>query len=440
MTMRPSGTIATSATTSVPMAMAVAINEGESEAIPTYPMGAFGASAPPTYNNKETKKQQQQQQQQQQPVMMMTPVMVSHQPLSDRQMARLREQGYSRGLAKSLELSKKAFALHFWIVDNSGSMQTCDGHRMVESHSRTKPQRMISCSRWEEIQETVEYHIRMAGLLEKPTRFRLLNDPGAAVGPQQFAVASSSSSSSDPAGTSSTSIAEEVQTALRIMQRARPGGCTPLTQHILEIHHEIRAMTPTLRATGQRVTIQIATDGLPSDLRGYSNQEHRDEFVEALRSLEGLPVWVVIRLCTDEESVVDFYNDLDSQLELSMEVLDDFTGEAHEVQAHNPWFCYSLVIHRMREMGFHDRVFDLLDERTLTKSELREFCYILFGEENMDGMPDPNVEWREFCKAIERLLRREDQQWDPVKKRMSPWIDMKTLNRIYGDGSACCIM
>lgn len=224
------------------------------------------------------------------------------------------------------------------------------------------------------------------------------------------------------------------------MRRARPGGVTPLTSHILEIHREISAMAPSLRANGQRVVIQIATDGLPSDLQGYSGQRHKDEFVQALRHLEGLPVWVVIRLCTDEEDVVSFYNDLDAILELSMEVLDDFTGEAAEVYECNPWLTYGLPIHRMREFGFHDRVFDMLDERQLTKSELRDFCCLLFGESNFDGVADPNVDWYAFVKDVDRLLRNEKQQWDPIKKRMKPWIDLHTLHHIYGDSSSCTIL
>lgn len=348
--------------------------------------------------------------------------------LSEQQIKRLMEQGYSRGLAKSLEDSKKAFSHHFWIVDNSGSMQKCDGHRMAATKNRNTI-KMIPCSRWEEMQEIVEYHVQLAGLLETPTRFRLLNDPGAAVGSQQFSVAE------DPA-----SIPQDMQEAMRIIRRARPGGCTPLTSHILEIHAEVSAMAPTLRANGQRVPIQIATDGLPSDFQGYSGKRHQEEFVQALRTLEGLPVWVVIRLCTDEEDVVEFYNELDNQLELSMEVLDDFCGEAQEVYEHNPWLNYALPIQRMREMGFHDRVFDMLDERALSKSELRDFFCLLFGYENMDGMADPNVEWGAFCKDVERLLRKEEQQWDPIKKRMRPWVDTSTLNYMYGDCSGCTIL
>jgi hypothetical protein len=55
-------------------------------------------------------------------------------------------------------------------------------------------------------------------------------------------------------------------------------------------------------------------------------REDRISFVDALKTMEGLPVWLVIRLCTDEPKVRDSYNQLDS-LELSMDVIDDFAGE-----------------------------------------------------------------------------------------------------------------
>lgn len=94
----------------------------------------------------------------------------------------------------------------------------------------------------------------------------------------------------------------------------------------------------------------------------------------------------------------------------------------------------------MREMGFHDRVFDMLDERTLTKGELRDFCMLLFGVENFDGVSDPSVDWHGFMSSIDYLLKKEELQYDPVKKRMAPWINLQKLNKIYGDGSACVIM
>ena len=219
-------------------------------------------------------------------------------PLDENQIQRLLEQGYTRGLAESLDQMREIFALRYWIIDNSGSMQKADGHRIVPSRNRELV-KMVPCSRWEEIVECVDYHIKMAGLINAPTKFRLLNDPGKHVGPQQFSVAE------DPARTS-----YDVQEATSIMRKAQPGGCTPLVSHILEIHHEISKLAPELRRLGKKVAIVIATDGLPTDERGYGGPQHNQQFVDALRLLEELPVWVVVRLCTDEEKVVDFYNNL----------------------------------------------------------------------------------------------------------------------------------
>lgn len=46
-----------------------------------------------------------------------------------------------------------------------------------------------------------------------------------------------------------------------------------------------------------------------------------------MRPLKDLPVWVVVRLCTNDEKIVDYWNRVDEELELSMDVLDDLAGE-----------------------------------------------------------------------------------------------------------------
>ena len=226
---------------------------------------------------------------------------------------------------------------------------------------------------------------------------QLLNDPGKLTGPQQFGVAEAPH--------------QDEYEALQIMTKVRPGGCTPLTAHIREIHQAVSAMASDLRASGRRVAIVLATDGLPTDERGSSGKYQQKQFVESLRMLEGLPVWVVVRLCTDEDEVVNFYNDLDEQLELSLEVLDDFCGEAAEVYEFNSWLNYALPLHRCREMGYHHRVFDMIDERRLTKSELREFCELLFGADKFDGVPDPDLDWVGFSSRIDAMLKQEKRQW-----------------------------
>jgi Mg-chelatase subunit ChlD len=352
----------------------------------------------------------------------------SSKQLSNDETLTLKDQGYTSGLIKSIARSNVTFPLRIWIVDNSGSMMNGDGHRLVET-GYSNDVKFVSCTRWAEIQETVEYHIQIAALLGAPTVFRLMNDPGKMVGPQQFSIGERGPDF----------IPEDVNLALNTIRAASPIGVTPLSDHVREIRENVMAMRDGLMHQGQRVVIILATDGLPSNNYGVSNSGTLKEFKDCLRSLEGLPVWIVVRLCTDEDQVVDFYNDLDCELELSLEVIDDFVGEAEEIYEYNKWLNYALPLHRIREMGFSHKLFDLLDERALTKDELRQFFLLMFGEASLDGTPDPQVDWEGFLKCIDRIANREKKQWNPMKKRMSPWVDTKRLNSVYGD-SSCTIM
>lgn len=340
----------------------------------------------------------------------------------------LQEQGFTRGLAETLTRNNMAFPLRIWVVDNSGSMTIRDGHRIVESSQKDKV-KLVDCTRWSEIQQTVEYHVQMAALLQAPTVFRLLNDPGKISGPQQFSVGEAGESMVD----------HDVATALQTIRNSSPGGVTPLSDHLREIRSNVVTMESSLRDDGSKVAIILATDGLPTDSRGVCDASTKREFTETLRSLEGLPVWIVVRLCTDDETVVDFYNNLDENLELSLEVIDDFIQEAGEVYRHNDWLNYALPLHRCREMGYHNKLFDLLDERQLDPDEVRDFLLLLFGSQNFDGVPDPQADWDEFVKAIKNIVEKENKQWNPMTKKISPWVDIKKLNKAYKPGG-CSIM
>ena len=79
-------------------------------------------------------------------------------------------------------------------------------------------------------------------------------------------------------------------------------------------------------------------------------------------------------------------------------------------------------------------MFDLLDEQALTKGQLRDFFRILFGDDLMDGVPDPEADWKAFCSSIQRLVDNEKKAWNPITKKMQPWVDMKRLKKDYGGG------
>jgi Mg-chelatase subunit ChlD len=345
------------------------------------------------------------------------------QPVDEENIRALERHGFTRGLVEAMLRDKEAFSLRIFLIDNSGSMATYDGRRLVET-ARQHEIKFLPCSRWKEMQDTIDYQARVAALLKNPTEFRMLNDPGRRHGPQRFSIGVQSDALIDA----------ELDVARSTVMNCGPHGVTPLVQHLRDIRCDIEALAPTLRKSGAKVALIICTDGLPSDKQGISTRSIQQEFVDTLRSLEGLPVWLVVRLSTDEEKIVQYYNDLDSQLELNLEVLDDLAGEAKEVNTHNKWLNYGLPLHRIREMGFSHRVFDLLDERKLTKEELREFFRILFGTGNMDGVPDPEADWKGFLASITPLVENEKLLANPITRKLETWVNMKRLRKDYGGG------
>jgi hypothetical protein len=368
-----------------------------------------------------------------------------------------------RGLKEALiENTQHVFSKRIWIVDNSGSMKMLDGHEILHSaennlkkknHKKDgSPSSQQSAStlgaaassspsssghlttRWAEVQETVNCHAQLSSVLGVPTDFRLLNPPSAG-GPQNFRVGYHHQHGPVPVPFLGRNYKSECHRANKIMKRNQPSGKTPLHTAVEEIRTEVIKMLPQLRTDGMKVAIVICTDGCNHDYKRInqdgtlpSEPQLNQELRAALESLQGLPVCVVIRLCTDYGQIVDFYNDLDEQLGGAsfLDVLDDYQAEASEVYSHNPWLNYALVLHRLREMGMQgsSALFDLLDERPFTRDEIRDFCALLFGT---DLLPDPWYDWENFLFEVDRLQQREEYHWNPHKETMTPWIDIEEL-------------
>lgn len=112
-------------------------------------------------------------------------------------------------------------------------------------------------------------------------------------------------------------------------------------------------------------------------------------------------------------------------------------------------------------------MFDLLDERPLTRGEARSFCCLILGIENEKELPDPAFDLKAFLKAVDERLLGERLQWNPVKKvktklllivlflvndaphvvimyflskKMTPWILTKALGKSLSGKSSCMIM
>ena len=79
-------------------------------------------------------------------------------------------------------------------------------------------------------------------------------------------------------------------------------------RHVQEITAKIKSLEPFLKQSGQMACINIMTDGQSSD----------GNLAQQMAELKKLPVHVVVRLCTDQEDVVEYWNNVDGQLELNM--------------------------------------------------------------------------------------------------------------------------
>ena len=226
-------------------------------------------------------------------------------PLDQAQISQLRNLGYTEGLITALNQLKESLPLRFWLVDNSGSMLQSDGNE-VRALGSEQPYVVENCTRWAELEGTVAWHASLAGILKTNTVFRLLNPPEHLPAAQEFTVAGPNESLDE------TDL--KVQQAKEIMNKITPKGFTPLTKHLIRIRESVQAIQQTLIERNQNTVIVIATDGIPTDEAGDSNREALEAFKDTLKSLSALPVWIVIRLCTDDKDVVTYYNELDRQV------------------------------------------------------------------------------------------------------------------------------
>jgi len=134
-------------------------------------------------------------------------------------------------------------------------------------------------------------------------------------------------------------------------------GATPLdsiTRHIKNSLDKKNIMVP--------VCYNIITDGEPNKKQLFENE---------LRYLANhFTIFLTINLCTDDDDIIEYYNDLDVKIgsELGgLDVIDDYKGEQLEViKAGNTFITYSHDIHICRMAGCNSVVADLLDETTLS--------------------------------------------------------------------------
>jgi len=307
------------------------------------------------------------------------------------------------GLQETFISNAKQIAMRFIICDDSGSMSEVDGHLPLA------PKNSPACTRWEELTDSLRFMLQAAKAADIPTEFRLLN----AVQPIRVGA------DNDPDNVGFN--------MLMTVFNEQPRGQTPLCHHIKAIVETVRGMESQLRESRQRACVVICTDGVSSD----------GDLIQAMKPLERLPVWIVIKLCTDDDNIVEYWNNIDRMLEVEIDVLDDYISEAAEVYAANPWLTYGLQLHRMREFGLPSKEFDILDSSLLSPGQMRSLVSALLGGKPHD-YPEPTQNFADFTAAVQNRMQHSVNTKDPNRGlREVPWIDIRMLKKKYGPKSGC---
>ena len=113
-----------------------------------------------------------------------------------------------------------------------------------------------------------------------------------------------------------------------------PQNGTPLAETTKRVADKIAAMVEqSLIMPGEKACVVIATDGEPNDKAAFKREVER---------LGKLPVWLVFRVCTNDDSVIDYYNELDGQSEqprIELTMASQLTGDV------TPYECQEHALH-----------------------------------------------------------------------------------------------
>ena len=159
---------------------------------------------------------------------------------------------------------------------------------------------------------------------------------------------------------------ESLGRALALLH-AGPRGDSPICKAVREVTAQIKAMEDDLRAEDKIALIIILTDGESSD----------GDVVAALKHLEGMPVQITIRVSSDESSVIEYWNNVNTAIDINVLVLDELECEGVQIEEVNSWLTYGPALHRAREYGVVMPFMDNIDYCQLSQEDIKSVVQML---------------------------------------------------------------
>ncbi|CAK0895788.1 unnamed protein product [Prorocentrum cordatum] len=229
--------------------------------------------------------------------------------------------GLPWGLAELLAEEDSAISVRVFLLDNSASTAKSDG-RMLAAMPDRRCFEFANSSRWEEVKATAVDQSWWSARVGARTEFVVVNP--LLGGRDTFVV---DCEAGDPNG--------QVLELKKFLDSHGPSGRTPLVQRI----KDVRTRLLNRKYLRDHVTLTIVTDGLPT-LGGSPTEEdayevgevERNSFVDEIKTFAStFNASIIIRLATDDAGVIDFYNQIDDEVDLPLDILDDVQGESAEI-------------------------------------------------------------------------------------------------------------
>jgi hypothetical protein len=155
---------------------------------------------------------------------------------------------------------------------------------------------------------------------------------------------------------------------LKAILDKRPSGRTPICRHVRAVIEQFRKIESGLIQNDQTALMIILTDGESSD----------GDVVNVLRHFENRPnMHVVIRVATKDKAIVEYWHNVSSQLNANITILDNLKDAARGSQQSNAWLTYCEPIHRLREFGIAQPEIDVLDQRRLSRKEIKAITELM---------------------------------------------------------------
>lgn len=210
--------------------------------------------------------------------------------------------------------------------------------------------RIELCSRWEAISSAAKSIAYLADASETPAEFRLLN-----LNKQKVVLVGQSNDGG-----------ESLARALALLSEA-PRADSPICKAVNEVVTKMKAMEEELRMNEKKALLIILTDGASSD----------GDIVAALKQLEDMPIQIIVRVATDDNVVIEYWNDVNTAIDINVLMLEELEHEGAQIEEMNSWLTYGPALQRAREYGVVLPFLDNADYCQLREEDIRSTVQML---------------------------------------------------------------